>query len=248
MASDAKKRQSDLLPSGGEPKLKQRKLVNIKQSSNQKKKVVIAYEMKEDNIATWQSSQYQNTKLSKSSISYFDTDLDDEQMIAAVNVIEKSKRKRLDQTKTRQYHRLQVIEVFKNESDRVQILTGINKEKKKFVVELRQDWFESDINIQDVINVIVNAEQSTTSNEFANSCIIVDNTHNLVVVHPDYLVIPSRIAASYPCPRTQVLAHNIQSFQENATSLYGIMAHELFQKLLHKGLKMYQFFFVFFFW
>ncbi|GLE08274.1 hypothetical protein PINS_up019325 [Pythium insidiosum] len=105
-----------------------------------------------------------------------------------------------------------------------------------------EDWFDTPLEAGDTINLVLthcdgqgfffsqpleNATQATT--------VTVDNSHHLVVVHPDILVSPTSVTTSFGCLRRAVLRETLNvSRPTNEKALLGTMKHELFQHALIK--------------
>lgn len=104
------------------------------------------------------------------------------------------------------------------------MFTAKNKETgKEYTVILRQDWFATeDIREHDKVHII---GQPHNSSEF-----IIDNDHNLLVMHPDHLISSTVVADSFSCLRRSVFQDRIKATSETSKPMvYGNLLHELLQ-------------------
>ena len=66
-----------------------------------------------------------------------------------------------------------------------------------------------------------------------NGLCVVDNTRNLLIVHPDYLLSATVVADAFKCTRRAVLQDRVKATSEvNESQIYGHILHELFQEAL----------------
>jgi len=62
---------------------------------------------------------------------------------------------------------------------------------------------------------------------------IIDNSKNMLILHPDTLISAVVVATSFACTRRAVLEDRIKATSEaNEASMYGKLLHELFQEAL----------------
>ena len=62
---------------------------------------------------------------------------------------------------------------------------------------------------------------------------VVDNTQNLLILHPDHLVSATVIGDSFTCTRKAVLEARVKATSDaNQATLYGHLLHEIFQEAL----------------
>lgn len=60
-----------------------------------------------------------------------------------------------------------------------------------------------------------------------------DDTHNILVLHPDHLISATVVADSFSCIRRAVLQDRVKAAGDaSAAMMYGQMLHELFQEAL----------------
>ncbi|TID21573.1 hypothetical protein E6O75_ATG04968 [Venturia nashicola] len=92
-------------------------------------------------------------------------------------------------------------------------------------VILRQSWFETPCTVGSFVHI-------TGSFDKHGQC-IVDDTHNILVLHPDHLISATVVADSFSCLRRAVLQDRVKATGEaSAPMMYGHMLHELFQEAL----------------
>lgn len=90
---------------------------------------------------------------------------------------------------------------------------------------LRQAWIDSPCVTGSYVNVIGEFDRY-------GQC-IVDNTQNLLVLHPDHLISATVVGDSFTCMRKAVLGDRVKATSDaNQGTLYGHMLHEIFQESL----------------
>ncbi|TDZ51665.1 DNA replication ATP-dependent helicase/nuclease DNA2 [Colletotrichum trifolii] len=92
-------------------------------------------------------------------------------------------------------------------------------------IHLRGDWYETPAHAKAYVHVI---------GEFSPSgqCII-DDSQNILVLHPDQLVSATVVADSFSCMRRAVLQDRVKATSEATPPLvYGTLLHEIFQEAL----------------
>ncbi|QDS74450.1 hypothetical protein FKW77_006417 [Venturia effusa] len=92
-------------------------------------------------------------------------------------------------------------------------------------VILRQSWFETPCTVGSFVHI-------TGTFDKYGQCVI-DDTHNILVLHPDHLISATVVADSFSCIRRAVLQDRVKATGEaSAPMMYGHMLHELFQEAL----------------
>ncbi|GAB1315955.1 DNA replication endonuclease-helicase Dna2 [Madurella fahalii] len=92
-------------------------------------------------------------------------------------------------------------------------------------VHLRNDWYDTQASPKAYVHIIGNFEPS-------GRCII-DNNHNMLILHPDQLVSATVVADSFTCMRRAVLQDRVKATSEATPALvYGTILHEIFQEAL----------------
>ena len=103
----------------------------------------------------------------------------------------------------------------------------MEEEKTKLfkAITLRQAWFDTPCTPESFVHVI--GEFSSTG-----QCLI-DDAHNMLILHPDHLISATVVADSFSCMRRAVLQDRIKATSRaNAPMLYGTLLHELFQEAM----------------
>jgi DNA replication ATP-dependent helicase Dna2 len=92
-------------------------------------------------------------------------------------------------------------------------------------IHLRGDWVDTPANAKSFVHVL---------GEFQSSgrCVI-DNTQNILILHPDQLISATVIADSFTCMRRAVLQDRVKATSDKTPPLvYGTLLHEIFQEAL----------------
>ncbi|KAG5519473.1 hypothetical protein PMAC_002100 [Pneumocystis sp. 'macacae'] len=98
-------------------------------------------------------------------------------------------------------------------------------EKNDRVIQLRQDWFFTPVEIGDDLYLHGQYDK--------NGICIVDNCHSLIILNPDYLISCTSIANSYSCIRKTIIQEKVKIVGDVSKSqIYGKMLHYLFQLCL----------------
>lgn len=103
----------------------------------------------------------------------------------------------------------------------------VEDEKTKLfkAITLRQAWYETPCTKGSFVHVI-----GTFSS--TGQCII-DDHHNMLILHPDHLISATVVADSFGCLRRAVLQDRVKATSKsNPPMLYGTLLHELFQEAL----------------
>ncbi|TPX18862.1 uncharacterized protein E0L32_011477 [Thyridium curvatum] len=92
-------------------------------------------------------------------------------------------------------------------------------------VHLRGDWVDTPVSTKSYVHIIGKFEST-------GMCII-DNTQNMLILHPDQLISSTVIADSFSCMRRAVLQDRVKATSEASPALvYGTLLHEIFQEAL----------------
>lgn len=90
---------------------------------------------------------------------------------------------------------------------------------------LRQSWFDSPCTPGSYVHVLGNFDK-------AGQCII-DDAHNIVILHPDHLISATVVADSFSCTRRAVLQDRVKATNEaSEPQVYGQILHEVFQQAM----------------
>jgi len=92
-------------------------------------------------------------------------------------------------------------------------------------VHLRGDWIDTPVMAKSYVHIIGSFEST-------GMCVI-DNTQNMLILHPDQLVSSTVIADSFGCMRRAVLQDRVKATSDASPALvYGTLLHEIFQEAL----------------
>lgn len=93
------------------------------------------------------------------------------------------------------------------------------------VIILRQAWTDTPCFPESYVNLIGDFDR-------LGQC-IVDNTQNLLILHPDHLISSTVVGDSFTCTRKAVLEARVKATSDaNQATLYGHLLHEIFQEAL----------------
>lgn len=92
-------------------------------------------------------------------------------------------------------------------------------------IHLRGDWIDTPASPKAYVHII-GGFQST------GQCII-DNSQNILILHPDQLISATVVADSFTCMRRAVLQDRVKATSDKTPPLvYGTLLHEIFQEAL----------------
>jgi DNA replication ATP-dependent helicase Dna2 len=92
-------------------------------------------------------------------------------------------------------------------------------------IHLRGDWIDTSASPKSYVHVIGDFQSS-------GQCII-DNSQNILILHPDQLISATVIADSFTCMRRAVLQDRVKATSDKTPPLvYGTLLHEIFQEAL----------------
>ncbi|EEA20373.1 DNA replication helicase Dna2, putative [Talaromyces marneffei ATCC 18224] len=93
------------------------------------------------------------------------------------------------------------------------------------VIILRESWFDSPCTKNSYIHLIGDYDHR-------GQC-IVDNAHNMIILHPDHLISATVVADAITCQRRAVLQDRIKATSDiNKPQVYGHILHEVFQEAM----------------
>ncbi|GFF27387.1 DNA replication ATP-dependent helicase/nuclease dna2 [Aspergillus udagawae] len=105
------------------------------------------------------------------------------------------------------------------------LLVQDEKTKNKKAVILRESWFDSPCNKGAYIHL--------TGDFDATGQCIVDDAHNMIILHPDHLISATVVADSISCQRRAVLQDRIKNSSDiSKPQVFGNIFHELFQEAM----------------
>ena len=98
--------------------------------------------------------------------------------------------------------------------------TKINK-----IVTLRESWFNSPCTPDSFIHILGVFDK--------NGQCVIDDMHNILILHPDHLISATVVADSFSCTRRAVLQDRVKATNEaNEPQVYGHILHEIFQEAM----------------
>ena len=90
---------------------------------------------------------------------------------------------------------------------------------------LRGDWYDTNASPKSYVHIIGDFGPK-------ERC-IVDNDHNMLILHPDHLISSTVVADSFTCMRRAVLQERVKATSEASPPLvYGTIIHEIFQEAM----------------
>ncbi|CAI5701481.1 unnamed protein product [Peronospora effusa] len=144
------------------------------------------------------------------------------------------------------YKRFLVLEVDRIDVNRSLLLRLLDDQDVQLEAMLSDDWYDVLVEAGDTINIVFTEQDR--DGYFSQDGhdkhvdrqplrIRVDNMHNIVVVHPDILVSPTRVTTSFRCLRRAVLQEVLAvSRPTNENAFLGTLKHDLFEHALLNGL------------
>ncbi|KAH0562444.1 hypothetical protein GP486_002869 [Trichoglossum hirsutum] len=99
------------------------------------------------------------------------------------------------------------------------------KSKLDKVIILRQSWFDTPCTPGSFVHLIGDFTHD-------GQCII-DDAHNMIILHPDHLISSTVVADSFSCPRRAVLQDRVKATSESSSPVvFGHILHEIFQEAM----------------
>ncbi|EQB56867.1 hypothetical protein CGLO_03083 [Colletotrichum gloeosporioides Cg-14] len=153
--------------------------------------------------------------------------------LAATQTAQQSHAPSTTATKPKAIQRYLVTNVLESEytddrdRSRMEKILIVQKDNSKTMrtIHLRGDWFETPAHPKAYVHVIGDFS--------ADGRCIIDDSQNILVLHPDQLVSATVVADSFSCMRRAVLQDRVKATSEaTAPLVYGTMLHEIFQEAL----------------
>lgn len=92
-------------------------------------------------------------------------------------------------------------------------------------VHLRGDWVDTPAHAKAFVHIIGDFDH--------NGRCVIDNSSNILILHPDQLISATVVADSFSCMRRAVLQDRVKATSESSAPLvYGTLLHEIFQEAL----------------
>ncbi|KAK7743988.1 DNA replication endonuclease-helicase Dna2 [Diatrype stigma] len=105
------------------------------------------------------------------------------------------------------------------------LLVQVDRSTTMKMIHLRGDWVDTPASDKAYVHVIGGFESS-------GQCII-DNSQNILILHPDQLISATVVADSFTCMRRAVLQDRVKATSDKTPPLvYGTLLHEIFQEAL----------------
>ncbi|THC92535.1 hypothetical protein EYZ11_007988 [Aspergillus tanneri] len=105
------------------------------------------------------------------------------------------------------------------------LLVQDERAKQKKVVILRESWFDSPCSKDSYIHLIGDFD--------ANGHCVVDDSNNMIILHPDHLVSATVVADSVSCQRRAVLQDRLKNTGDaSKAQVFGNISHEVFQEAI----------------
>lgn len=100
--------------------------------------------------------------------------------------------------------------------------------QQKRALVLRESWFDSPCTNGSYIHLIGDFDST-------GQC-IVDNSQNMIILHPDHLISATVVADSFSCQRRAVLQDRVKSTSDaSRPQVYGNILHDIFQKAMSEN-------------
>ncbi|KKZ68460.1 DNA replication ATP-dependent helicase Dna2 [[Emmonsia] crescens] len=97
-----------------------------------------------------------------------------------------------------------------------------DKTKMNRAITLRESWYDTPCAKGSYIHLIGSFDPM-------GQC-VVDNSDNMIILHPDHLISATVVADSFTCPRRAVLQDRVKATSEaSKPQVYGHILHEIFQ-------------------
>ncbi|KAL2755936.1 hypothetical protein ACRALDRAFT_2136431 [Sodiomyces alcalophilus JCM 7366] len=105
------------------------------------------------------------------------------------------------------------------------LLVQVDKAKTTGTIHLRDVWYDTPAHAGSFVHVIGAFS--------ADGRCIIDDDHNILILHPDQLISATVVADSFTCMRRAVLQDRVKATSEASPPLvYGTILHEIFQAAL----------------
>ncbi|KAJ3500973.1 hypothetical protein NLJ89_g9551 [Agrocybe chaxingu] len=116
------------------------------------------------------------------------------------------------------------------------ILSRLDSGGERVDVYLYDDWFSTDIRIDDVFNVLGTfSAPCSSSSQGPTRCISITAQENLLILHPDLLLTATALSNAPQCRRKPLLSTLVRSTSDITPALvWGSMLHEVMQRCLQE--------------
>ncbi|KFY27410.1 hypothetical protein V493_03482 [Pseudogymnoascus sp. VKM F-4281 (FW-2241)] len=101
------------------------------------------------------------------------------------------------------------------------LIVQVENTKEYRTIRLRDGWIETPVTEKAAVHVIGN---------FVSGQCVIDDSQNLLILHPDHLISSTVVADSFSCTRRAVLQDRVKATNDSSAPLvYGTILHEIFQ-------------------
>lgn len=105
------------------------------------------------------------------------------------------------------------------------VLVEDEKTNARKVIILRESWLDTPCSKGSYIHLVGDFTK-------LGQC-VVDNSRNMIILHPDHLISATVVADSIDCQRRAVLQDRVKVFGElEKPQVFGVLFHEIFQEAL----------------
>lgn len=119
----------------------------------------------------------------------------------------------------------QYVDDYGRESIEKILFVQVDRSNIMKTVHLRGDWIDTPASPKSYVHIIGQFEPT-------GQCII-DNSQNILILHPDQLISATVVADSFTCMRRAVLQDRVKATSDKTPPLvYGTLLHEIFQEAL----------------
>lgn len=84
------------------------------------------------------------------------------------------------------------------------------------------------------------SEVENIQGDVSETQIVINDDKNLLIVHPDYLVSPTKVADSCICPRRGVLSERVRSLGGNSATSYAAVIGNLKHTFVEVNILLFQ--------
>ncbi|KAF8908142.1 DNA replication factor Dna2-domain-containing protein [Gymnopilus junonius] len=129
-----------------------------------------------------------------------------------------------------------VTEEYVDSRWRKTVIAKVDPGVERVEVFLCDDWYQTDIRIDDTINTIGTFSPSkspSTSSQTPKRSIYITSQSNFLILHPDLLLTATALSNAPQCRRKPLLSSLVRSTSDTTPSLvWGSMLHEVMQRCL----------------
>ncbi|PPR02905.1 hypothetical protein CVT26_009751, partial [Gymnopilus dilepis] len=118
------------------------------------------------------------------------------------------------------------------------VIARVQPGDERVEVALYDDWYQTDVRIDDIINVIGHFSQSPSHNHSSHPhspkrTISITSQTNFLILHPDLLLTATALSNAPQCRRKPLLSSLVRSSSDTTPALvWGSMLHEVMQRCL----------------